>query len=81
MRITEAREPGALPGDLWDNHTMKARQSQMADSRAKRRWDAENTKIITIKLNNRTDADMISRLTTVDSKSGYIKQLIRQDIA
>lgn len=53
----------------------------MADSRAKRQWDAANTRIITIKLNNKTDADIIARLTTVDNKNGYIKQLIRQDIA
>jgi hypothetical protein len=53
----------------------------MADSRSKREWDAANTRIITIKLNNKTDADIIARLTTVENRNGYIKQLIRQEIA
>lgn len=53
----------------------------MADSQAKRDWMKANTTIITMKLNHRTDADIIEQLTTVDNKNGYIKQLIRADIA
>jgi hypothetical protein len=53
----------------------------MADSQAKRDWMKENTTVITIKLNHRTDADILERLTSVDNRSGYIKQLIREDIA
>ena len=53
----------------------------MADSEAKRRWMAENTSHLGIKLNHRTDADIIEKLEQVDSKSAYIKQLIREDIA
>lgn len=52
----------------------------MADSQAKRDWMKANTTIITMKLNHRTDADIIEQLTTVDNKNGYIKQLIRADI-
>ena len=43
-------------------------------------WDKENTVMITVKLNKRTDADILDRLRQVDSKSGYIKRLIRSDI-
>ena len=53
----------------------------MADSQAKRDWMKANTTVITMKLNHRTDADIIEQLTTVDNKNGYIKQLIRADIA
>ena len=53
----------------------------MADSQAKRDWMRANTTVITIKINHRTDADIIEQLTTVDNKNGYIKQLIRADIA
>ena len=53
----------------------------MSDSQAKRDWMKANTTIITMKLNHRTDADIIEQLTNVDNKNGYIKQLIRADIA
>ena len=43
MRNTEAREPGALPGDLWSKYSTKARRSQLADSQAKRDWMKANT--------------------------------------
>lgn len=32
-------------------------------------------------LNHNTDADLLKKLSTVPSKQGYIKFLIRQDIA
>lgn len=41
---------------------------------------AENTTVITIRLNHRTDADILARLESVSNKTGYIKGLIRQDI-
>lgn len=53
----------------------------MADSQAKRDWMKANTTIITIKLNHRTDADILERLTSTNNRNGYIKQLIREDIA
>lgn len=43
-------------------------------------YDRENTTRINLKLNNRTDADIINRLQTVDNIQGYIKQLIREDM-
>lgn len=40
-----------------------------------------NTKIITLRLNNKTDADVIEWLEKQDNKAGYIKRLIREDMA
>lgn len=43
------------------------------------RYDAKNTRRYTIKLNVRTDADIIAKLESVDNVQGYIKDLIRRD--
>ena len=53
----------------------------MADSQAKAQWDSANTTRIVMKLNNHTDAEILAKLAAVESKQGYIKQLIRADIA
>ena len=44
-------------------------------------WDKDNTRQIKFKFNLRTDADILTRLDQVDNVQGYIKQLIRADIA
>lgn len=51
-----------------------------AQLRAQRRYDAKNTRQVHIKLNLRTDKDVLERLDGVPSKQGYIKGLIRRDI-
>lgn len=43
-------------------------------------WDSAHTTSIHLKLNNKTDIDILAKLNTVESKQGYIKQLIRADI-
>lgn len=48
--------------------------------KAIRKYDKEHTKQILLKLNKRTDADILYKLDTVDNKQGYIKNLIRDDI-
>lgn len=53
----------------------EARKAQQAE------WDAANTTQIKLKLNNKQDADVIEKLKSVPSKQGYIKKLIRADIA
>lgn len=52
----------------------------MSDSEAKRAWMKANTTKVSLKLNNKTDADIIERLAKQASKQGYIKALIRKDI-
>ena len=49
----------------------------MADSLAKAAWDAANTTQIKLKLNQRTDADILAWLEEQPSKQGAIKELIR----
>lgn len=46
---------------------------------AQERYDKENTVSVRLKLNKKTDADIIAKLSKVDSKQGYIKRLIRED--
>lgn len=53
----------------------------MADSQAKKAWVAANTSRIVMNLNHNTDAEILAKLASVPSKQGYIKQLIRADIA
>ena len=52
-----------------------------AQRKAQRRYDAKNTRQVHIKLNLRTDKDVLARLDEVQSKQGYIKRLIREDLA
>lgn len=45
------------------------------------KYDAAHRQTITINLHNDNDAEIIDKLNSVPSKQGYIKQLIREDIA
>lgn len=45
------------------------------------RYDKAHCRTYGLKLNLETDSDIIAKLATVDSMQGYIKQLIREDIA
>lgn len=45
------------------------------------RYNAKSSKHYGIKLNVKTDAELIEKLDNVDSINGYIRQLIREDIA
>lgn len=49
-------------------------------SEAKKRYDKQHTKQISLKLNKKTDADVLARLGRVGNMQGYIKKLIREDI-
>ena len=55
-----------------------------AQVKASVKYNKEKTILVSIRLNKETDKDIITRLRSpVDingSKSGYIKQLIREDI-
>lgn len=52
-----------------------------AQIKASNKYDKENTKNINLRLNKKTDKDILEKLDIVDSKMGYIKELIRRDIA
>lgn len=51
-----------------------------AQKRATEKYDAANTIQIHLKLNINTDRDIIDKLNSVESKQGYIKDLIREDL-
>lgn len=51
-----------------------------AQKRAVRKYDAANTKSFLLKLNRRTDADILEFLDQQPNKLGYLKKLIRGDM-
>ena len=58
-----------------------ANKSTESQIRASIRYNKENTVQISLKLNRSTDADLIDSLNRIANKQGYIKELIRIDIA
>ena len=58
-----------------------ANKSTESQIRASVKYNKENTVQISLKLNRSTDADLIDSLNRVKHKQGYIKELIRKDIA
>ena len=54
--------------------------STEAQKKATAKYDSANTKQIKLKLNVKTDADILSKLSSVQNIQGYIKDLIRKDI-
>lgn len=51
-----------------------------AQKRAKIKYDRANTTSVFLKLNLKTDADILKKLEESGNKQGYIKALIRADI-
>lgn len=51
-----------------------------AQQAAQKRYDAQNTRVYTFKLNNKTDADLIEYLDGVPNKQGAIKAALREHI-
>ena len=58
-----------------------ANKSTESQIRASVKYNKENTVQISLKLNRSTDADLIDSLNRIANKQGYIKELIRRDIA
>ena len=58
-----------------------ANKSTESQIRASVKYNKENTVQISLKLKRSTDADLIDSLNRVKNKQGYIKELIRRDIA
>ena len=48
-----------------------------AQKRASAKYDKENTRALMLKLNKKTDADILEYLETLDNVQGHIKMLIR----
>ena len=45
------------------------------------KYDKENTKTYAVKVMKDTEPDIYEKLESIDNKAGYIKKLIRKDIA
>lgn len=56
-------------------------KAEMGKTKSHQKWVAENTTRIVMNLNHNTDQDVLNKLSKVSSKQGYIKGLIRADIA
>lgn len=56
-------------------------KAEMGKRSSHQKWVAENTTRIVMNLNHNTDRDVLEKLSRVPSKQGYIKGLIRADIA
>ena len=48
---------------------------------AQAKYDKENRRVYGFRLHNTLDKDIIDKLASVPSMQGYIKELIRRDIA
>ena len=56
------------------------RKSTEAQIKASAKYDAKNTKLIPIKLNLKTDADILEWMDQQSNRQGAIKELIRKAI-
>ncbi len=52
----------------------------MDSSKAAYEWDRKNTTMIAMKLQNRTDKDILDLFGSLSNRQGYIKRLIRDDL-
>jgi len=60
---------------------MPRKKAISAHSRASIKYNATTTKAISFRLNRNTDKDILDKLESVDNVQGYLKELIRADIA
>lgn len=56
------------------------RKSTDAQLRASAKYNKENIKMVTLHLNITTDKDVLDYLQKKENKTGYIKELIREDM-
>ena len=61
-------------------HNRKEDTMTEAQKNASKKYDKENTRTFTIKLNYNTDADLIAFLEMLSNVQGYIKELISRDL-
>lgn len=67
--------------DFWEENTHRRENGMASQYPSKTKYDKENTKMFGVKLNLKTDADIIAKLESIENKQGYIKALIRADIS
>lgn len=60
---------------------MRSPDAQRRQNEARDLYDKQNTKQVKFKFNLRTDADILEHLYAQPNMQGYIKRIIREDIA
>ena len=60
---------------------MLSEESRHKRNQTNARWDRDNTKQVKCKFNLRTDDDILKHLQKQGNVQGYLKRLIREDIA
>ena len=60
---------------------MQNKVSVNPHTKAQAKYDKDHTTAIALKLNNKTDADVLDWLSLQESKQGAIKRLIRAEIS
>lgn len=60
---------------------MRTEEGKKRHLQSQAQYDKEHTQRVYCKLNLKTDADILAWLDHMPNKQGYIKQLIREDIA
>ena len=58
--------------------TLMASEAQL---KSHARWEADNCVRVTLKLNKRTDAEILELVSSADSMQGIIKQALREYLA
>ena len=75
MRIGRTTYRMSRPKTKTEKQKREQHQKYNAD------YDKKNTTRLNVKLNNTTDQDILDFLTAIPNKQGYIKSLIRSDMA
>lgn len=72
-----------MPSPTTEELEMALSEEERKRSRVKAsaKYDKANTFMASFKLNYTTDADIIKHLESIPNRQGYIKDLIRRDIA
>lgn len=52
-----------------------------ARKKANRKWNKENLKQFKFEFNKTKDAEVIAKLESVENRTNYIRELIKQDLA
>lgn len=85
MRLTNNRSPSIIKAGGDERAKTKAEIQRDYEKRSgyasQKKYQQTNTKRIAFDVNLKTDQDIIQRLSEVPNKQGYIKELIRADIA
>lgn len=58
-----------------------AKKKISARAKANMKWASNNIRQIKFSFHNEKDSDIIEKLDSVENKQGYVKDLIRSDIA